>query len=64
MSWPAQTARRRTRRCIGVIVAACSCAFTFAAPSLAHVALDTPKSGLTLEVGSTVAISWEDTILH
>lgn len=36
----------------------------FAVPSAAHVALDSPKSGLTLTVGSTVSVTWEDTILH
>ena len=46
------------------VAAAAACVWTFARPSSAHVALDTPKSGLTLAVGSTVSVTWEDTILH
>ncbi len=46
------------------MVAALLCSFTYAARSFAHVALDSPPSGSTLAVGSTVTITWEDTILH
>ena len=31
---------------------------------MAHVGLDTPRSGLTFAVGSSVRVTWEDTILH
>ncbi len=36
----------------------------WARPGSAHVGLDTPKSGATLAVGSTVLVTWEDLILH
>ena len=52
------------RRCSSALAVTLLCSFTYATPSFAHVALDTPKSGLTLAVGSTVVITWEDTILH
>jgi len=64
MSRRPRTIRSPSTRCMPVLGAVALCVFTFATPSFAHVALDTPKSGLTLAVGSTVQVTWEDTILH
>jgi len=51
-------------RGFSLATAAFACALALAHPSAAHVALDTPKSGVTLAVGSKLSITWEDTILH
>jgi|GEM_PF-3319009 len=59
-----QSARGLPKRCIGAAVATVLCVSTFTNPSSAHIALDSPKSGVTLAVGGTVVITWEDTILH
>ena len=58
------TLRARAVHGIGAAISSALCALTCSAPSFAHVALDSPESGVTLAVGSTVVITWEDTILH
>lgn len=64
MPWRPQTVRAQVWRCMGALGATFLCAVSFARPAFAHVGIDTPRSGLTLAVASSVRVTWEDTILH